>query len=350
MLTQGIKKLFPFLILVLCAFQLFGQNESNHSTVYMLRAYEDDDYFNDIGMGTDKAYTSGEQLNLFYNLNHKPGFFLDKILPKAGDSSINTYSLGLMQMMYTPDYLTTSYYVYNDYSYAGADFAKHSLYSYNPKKKYDLQTELVLGIMGPSSFAGTAQHWLHTVLQDTAIPNGWGNQYRNAVLANINFTIEKEIVSNKGFQAIGRAQISAGTMFDAIELGTSIYIGKMNPYFNGFMGHFSNSYTDKCYNKIQLYIMLKAAGQYVRYSAMIQGGMFSPQPMVKTIIVSGQSKETVYVEKPKQEIENFVGIAEYGPVITYKHWAASWTQTYSTPVLKNVYSYIYGNMSIYYSW
>lgn len=68
----------------------------------IFRAYEDDDFLNDLGRGTDKAYTSGLQVTLFYNKNHASHFFLDHCLPKAGDSSINTYGLGLMQIMYTP--------------------------------------------------------------------------------------------------------------------------------------------------------------------------------------------------------------------------------------------------------
>ncbi|HTB30748.1 MAG TPA: lipid A deacylase LpxR family protein [Bacteroidia bacterium] len=345
-------KIFSFVFLLLQLILCKNSYCQKETPTYMFRAYEDDDYLNDLGLGTDKAYTSGEQLNFYYTLNHRPRFFLDKWVPKAGDSCINIYSIGLMQIMYTPDYLTTSYYVYNDYSYAGAMVGKHSLYSYNPQKKYDLQTEFVFGVIGPASLAGAAQHWLHTVLKDTAVPGGWGNQYNNAPLLNLNFNIEKELYSNKGVEAIADGGIYAGTMFDGFELGTSVYIGKMHPYFNGLISQLSTSFkeSEKGVNKVQFYFMMKVAGQYVLYSAMLQGGLFTPQPMVKTIAIVNSEREIVYVPKPKQDIENFVGYAEYGPVLAYRHFSISYTQIYSSPVLKNVYSYIYGNVSIYYSW
>lgn len=348
----GFNCRFIFLILLFLLVEINKPAAQNDAPSKMFRAYEDDDFLNDLGLGTDKAYTSGLQFTLFYNVNHKSTFFIDRLLPKAGDSSVNTCGIGLMQIMYTPDYLTTTYYVYNDYSYAGALVGKYSLYSFNPQKKYDLQTELEFGMMGPASFAKPAQRWLHNAIRDTAMPNGWDNQYGNAVMLNINFTGEKELYGNRGFEAVGSAQFSAGSMYDAIELSPTIYLGKMHPYFNGFMNHYSTSFaeTEKGGNKIQFYFMIKTAAQYVLYNAMLQGGLFTSPPMVKTLVVTNSGKDAAYIEKPYQPIENFVCYAAYGPVLAYRHFCISYTQTYFSPVLKNVYSYIYGNITIYYSW
>lgn len=278
---------------------------------------------------------------------------MDHCLPKAGDSATNVYGLGIMQIMYTPDYLTAVYYVPNDYSYAGAEVLKYSLYSFNAKKNYDFQTDIVAGIMGPDAFAGQAQHWLHKTIGDTAIPNGWSNQYRNATLLNINFTAEKQLYSNHRYlEIIADAGLSAGTMLDEIEAGPTIRIGKMQPYFKGYMSHFSCSLTkgDNGWNKVQLYFMVKSAVQYVLYSAMLQGGLFSPPPTVTTFVSVDGKREQIYFQKPKQEIENYVGYIAYGPATAYRHWSMSFTQTYSTCVLKGVYPYTYGNISIYYGW
>ncbi len=343
------------LVLLCLLFQLADVKRSfaqADAPSYMIRVFDDDDFWNDLGLGTDKAYSSGEQLTLFYKSGHKPGFFLDKILPKAGDSSINIYSLGIMQLMYTPSILTPSYYIPNDYSYSGALVGKHSLYSYNAEKKYDLQTELVFGVMGPASLAGSTQRWFHRVIHDTAVPNGWGNQYLNSPLLNVNFNAEKEIYSNKCFEAVGNCSLSAGTMFDGAEAGVTIYLGKMHPYFNGMFGLYSTPFSGngKGRKKAQFYFMMKTAGQYVMYSALLQGGLFAPQPMVKIINGYGAAAQAVYMVKPAQQIENFVAYESYGPVIAYSRFCISFTQTYSLPVLKNVYAYIYGNVTIYYSW
>lgn len=348
-------KLVKFILLVLLLqtirpIKLIGQRDSASK---MFRAFEDDDFINDLGRGTDKAYTSGLQFTLFYNKKYTPHFFIDRWLPKAGDSSINTYGIGLMQIMYTPDYLTAVYYLPHDYSYAGGLVAKHSLYSFNPQKQYDFQTEIVAGVMGPDAFCGEAQHWLHKAIGDTAVPNGWGNQYRNDVLFNINYTAEKELYTNhKYIEVIGNAGLFGGTMFDCAEISPIIRIGKMKPYFNGYMDH---SYTSYCkrdvgWDKVQLYLIINPTFQYVLYSALLQGGLFSAPPTVTTFIYEDNMREQIYFQKPKQDIENFVGIVDYGAVLAYRHWSLSFTQTYSTCVLKGIYPYIYGNFTIYYSW
>src|ERR1700756_2957619 len=98
------KKHFVFLLLILgqliVASHLYAQSEEPS---YMIRCYEDDDFFSDFGAGTDHAYSSGLQINFYFNNNKTPRFFLNRWLPKAGDSCVNTYSLGLMQLLYTPD-------------------------------------------------------------------------------------------------------------------------------------------------------------------------------------------------------------------------------------------------------
>jgi hypothetical protein len=352
-MIRGCKIYFRIILLAILLHDTGALIAQRDSAKYMFRAFEDDDFINDLGRGTDKAYTSGLQFTLFYNKPHPSHFFLDHIIPKAGDSSVNTYGLGIMQIMYTPDYLTALYYVPNDYSYAGADVLKYSLYSFNPKKKYDFQTDIVAGVMGPASFAGEAQHWLHTNIGDTAVPHGWNNQYRNDVLFNINFTAEKQLYSNnKSLELIGDAGICAGTMFDDIEMGPTLRFGKMKPYFDGFMGHYSTSFASKetGWNKVQLYFFVKPAVQYVLYSAMLQGGLFSPPPTVTTFVYEDNVRTQIYFQKPKQYIENYVGNLSYGGVLTYRHWSITFTQIYSTRVLKGVYPYIYGNITIYYSW
>jgi lipid A 3-O-deacylase len=343
--------IFLFILFHLAVGTLTAQTDSVPS--HLFRVYEDDDYFNDLGRGTDKAYTSGEQLTYFYNRKKTPHFFIDHWLPKAGDSSINTYGISLLQIMYTPDYLTAVYYVPDDYSYAGALLARHSLYSCNQQKNYAFQTEIVGGVIGPASLAGQAQYWLHTHLADTAVPHGWANQYRNDVLLNIDFTAEKLLYSNhKYVELTGSATANAGTFFDAIDISPALRIGKMKPYFDGFINRFSTSIakSETGWKKVQLYFILKPGIQYVLYSAMLQGGMFTPPPTVTTFVDINGVRTQIYFTKPKQYIENYVGYITYGPLMAYRHWSASFTQTYSTRVLKGVYPYIYGNVTLYYGW
>jgi len=141
-----------FTVFFFSAGQLCAQQPD--TPTHMIRIYEDDDFINIWGQGTDNAYTNGTRLDYFYNLQHPSRFFIDKALPKAGAGSVNTYGWGIVQLMYTPDDLTSKAYNPHDYPYSGSLFASHSLFSYNPIKKYSFQSELILGVIGPAALAG----------------------------------------------------------------------------------------------------------------------------------------------------------------------------------------------------
>src|ERR1700748_1549253 len=87
---------------------------------HMFRIYEDNDGINILGQGTDDAYTNGTRIDYFYTLRHRSRLFLDKVLPHAGDSSVNVYGWGLMQVMYTPDDISNPDYQPDDYPWSGA--------------------------------------------------------------------------------------------------------------------------------------------------------------------------------------------------------------------------------------
>jgi hypothetical protein len=135
----------------------FAQSKESKEPTSLFRVYEDNDFLNINGHGTDKSYSDGTRLDFFYQKKNKSHFFLDKLMPMAGDSSNNIYGWSLMQIMVTPNDISAKKYQPNDYAYAGALFALHSLYSYNAQKKYSFQTEFLAGVRGPASFgkAGT---------------------------------------------------------------------------------------------------------------------------------------------------------------------------------------------------
>ncbi len=175
----------------------------------LLRLSEDDDFINIWGTGTDDAYTNGTRIDYFYKAAHPP-LFLDRWMPRAGDDSIDIYGWGVMQLMYTPDDITNPDYQPDDYPWSGALVATHTRYSYNPVKHYDLQTELVLGVIGPAALDGPTQSLVHKIIHYYH-PMGWSHQYRNDILANINFTAEKQLFSAGSFlTVIGGGQVSAG--------------------------------------------------------------------------------------------------------------------------------------------
>src|ERR1700744_2737495 len=96
------------------------------SVTRLFRVYEDNDGINIFGQSTDDAYTNGTRLDLFYLPAHRPHGLLGKLAPRAGDSSIDIYGWGVMQLMYTPLDITQSTYQSNDYPYSGAIVATHT--------------------------------------------------------------------------------------------------------------------------------------------------------------------------------------------------------------------------------
>ena len=145
--------------------RIYAQSSDQDAT-YMIRIYEDNDCLNIPGnKRTDDSYTNGTRLDFFYTKKNPLRLFIDRMIPKAGDSSTNTFGWSLTQLMVTPNDISITQFQPDDYPYAGALFITHSLYSYNAAKKYGFQTELVLGIRGPASLARETQTLIHSLLQ-----------------------------------------------------------------------------------------------------------------------------------------------------------------------------------------
>jgi lipid A 3-O-deacylase len=132
------KRFYKLLLGTVILLYLNNANAQRAEATKMFRVYED--FLNVSGNGTDRSYSNGTRLDFFYEKQTSRGL-LHKLMPKAGDSSRNIYGWSLMQLMVTPKNISATTFFPNDYYYAGALFATHSLHSYNSKKKYSFQTE-----------------------------------------------------------------------------------------------------------------------------------------------------------------------------------------------------------------
>jgi lipid A 3-O-deacylase len=324
----------------------------------LLRIYDDNDFANIRGPGTDDAYTNGTRIDLFYTLPHPSRWLVDKALPKTGDSSINVYGWGIMQLMYTPNDLSRTDYQPNDYPYAGALIAAHTLYSYNPVKKYDLQTELLLGVIGPAALTSQTQTLLHRLMQFQR-PMGWSHQFHNDVLLNINFTAEKQLAAwGSAVEIIGGGQAFCGTMLNGIGVYPLIRIGHMNPYFQGYLSQYSGSRSYSMSGhprKWQAYLVLKPEGQLFFTNALLQGGLFTGNPNVPKgketpkigAVTSAQASQAPV---PYHDLRTFVCSVNYGAVISSGDISISFTQNTASSMLKGLYSHDVENISLYFSW
>ncbi|MEJ0104556.1 MAG: lipid A deacylase LpxR family protein [Bacteroidota bacterium] len=222
-------------------------------------------------MVRNNSYTNGTRLDLFYTKTKRSRCIIDRLVPKAGDSSINIFGWSLAQLMVTPNDISITQYQPDDYPYAGALFITRSFYSYNAVKKYSFQTELVAGIRGPASFAKELQTFIHSVIHYQK-PKGWKNQLNTYPLLNINFTAEKQLLAIGNFiEVIGGAQAEAGTFTDALSFYPLIRIGKMAPYFNGYFSQYGYYNNKGKKIKTQYYLVVKPESTFVLHNALVHG-------------------------------------------------------------------------------
>ncbi|PZF74568.1 lipid A deacylase LpxR family protein [Taibaiella soli] len=328
-------------ILNVLLFIIFVSANTTKAQNHMIRAYEDNDLLNVISEASDDAYTNGLRLDYYYTKDHKSRFFLDRWLPKAGKDAVNTFGWSAMQLMFTPEYITKTQPDLDDYPYAGALFATHSLHSSNPVKKYNLQSELLVGVMGPASMADKTQILVHRIIGNDR-PMGWQYQLPNAALVNFNFAAEKMLFQHRGWlEIIGGGTGTLGTMTDGLSAYSTIRIGKMNPYFDGAIGQFSGK------KQFQLYFFMRPEVRWLGYNALVDGAAFRGK--------SAYYNATDGIETASNANRGVEGNLGLGAVLTWKNIGVSFSQNIIAPMLQNndlrtFHHHTVGNISVYVSW
>jgi hypothetical protein len=320
---------------LLCAAPLTAQ-EYQH----LLRGFDDNDGIDVRGMGTDNGYTNGTRIDLFYRTN-KPHAFLHSIMPKAGDSSVNTAGWGLMQVMYTPTEIKFTFPDPDDYHYAGGLYVTHTLHSANARKKLNLQSELLLGVMGPPSLASNFQKLIHSV-GGFVTPRGWPEQLPTDLLLNYNFTVEKQLLQiGSGLDYTGGATLMAGTLQTSAQVYTLLRFGKLFSYYNGLIGQYTrrNSPGRKQW---QLYGLLQPSVQWVGYNAMYQGGVFNHNSPLHT-----KPHDDLHA---KLQPEPWVAQFDFGIVASSGNFAVLCKQSLRTREVQKFEPHSIGTISLQLAW
>jgi hypothetical protein len=306
----------------------------------LFRVYEDNDFINIKGNGTDDAYTNGTRLDLFFTKPHASRFLPDRLMPHAGDSSINIFGYGVMQIMITPNDMSKTYDQPNDYPYTGALFATHTLYSYNPKKHYAFLTELVAGIRGPAALAGPTQKLIHRIIGANE-PMGWQNQLGPSPLINVSVTAEKKLLGlHQYVELIGGAELSGGSMLDAFTVYPLLRMGKMASYFDGYFSqHTGLDAGSRKRNGLQYYVFLRPRTSFVLLNALVHGD----KPHV--VLPPGETEEV-----SQRRIRHRTEDVDFGGGLAYGRFSIVYTQTHSTEYNKGLYHHNVGNVSLFFSW
>lgn len=323
------------LCLLLCSFSAAARDST--ACHHMVRIYEDNDLIKVFGDVSDKGYTNGTRLDYYYTKDHASRFFLDRWLPKAGREAVNTFSLSLAQTMYTPEKLNTTLPDVKDWPYSGALYISHSLHSSSPVKKYNLQTELIAGVMGKASLTEQMQLFIHTLI-DAAKPMGWDKQYPSDVLLNINFTAEKQLWQlDHMLDVLAGGQAMAGTMLDGANIYTQLRVGWMLPYFDGLLSQYSKPFSQK--KKLRAYLVARPSLNWIGYNAVLEGGVFN-------------GKSDYYKDNPADARMNhsISRQLDLGAVLGYGSVSVAFTQRIMPRLVHGLPHERVGNLSLYVAW
>ena len=94
-------------------------------------------------------------------------------------------------------------------------------------KQSFLKTELLAGIMGPSSYAREIQNWLHDQLPDSDEVEGWEYQIPDQAIVNINIKGAYDFHPNASwFDVYGAAEARLGTLYIDASPALGIRIGQ----------------------------------------------------------------------------------------------------------------------------
>lgn len=309
---------------------------------FMFRVYEDNDAMNLYELGSDKGYTNGTRLDFFWYQQKRS--FLSKLLPQAGPNSINTHGWGLMQVIITPDNILRRKPDPTDYPYSAALFVTRSLHSSNPVKKLSFQSEMVLGVMGPPALGEETQKLIHRIIQAQA-PRGWAYQKPTDLLLNYHFTVSKQLAQYEHWaEIIGSGQLYAGTMVNGAALYTTLRLGKMNPYFDGFIQQFS---TDKKQpNRWQFYFILQPAAELVLSNALLEGGAFNRHAKMPDDNTGGYGEPDI----PALQKRRIITRIDWGAVLSKGNMGISFTQKSSSALFKGLTRQEVGNISLHVAW
>lgn len=319
-----------FCLLLCLSHNSFSQVDSGYH--HMFRVSDDNDVFKLFGDVSDKGYTNGTSVQYYYVKDHDSRFFLDKWMPKAGKEAINTFGLSLTQDMYTPSNISTSEPDVKDWPYSGGLYVTHSLHSSNPIKKYHIETELVLGVMGKAALTKQMQTFIHSFIASDK-PQGWDKGYPTDLLLNLNLAYEHALFSYGHFLEItGGGQAMLGTMMDGGEVHAYVRIGKIVPFFSGLIRRYGVPFKQK--GHFQFYVFAKPSLELIAYNAILDGGVF-------------QGKSDYYRSENAAEINHTITRRiEYGALIGLGCVSVSFSQSTMPRLIDGISHQRLGNVSL----
>lgn len=254
--------------------------------------FEDDNFF-----GMDSYYTSGMKLSWSspdlenYRDTSRIGtwaYCLIGRLPFTNKPELQrSVSLAIGQNIYTPEDTESRELIEDDRPYAGLTYVSAGLHS---KNSLQMNTwELVLGIVGPHSYAEDAQKTIHRWV-DNDIPKGWRHQLRDEGVFNIFFERRRKLLRSGtgggwGSEIIPNWGVGLGNLFIGAHAGAQIRFGWNLPNDFGKSlirpGSDTNAPFDKrdprtlnSFHRLGTHVFAGVDGAYVLRNVTLDGNTF----------------------------------------------------------------------------
>lgn len=325
---------FSVTLVLLMAISSVVVGQKNRFIPQMIRVYEDNDFFLPPRAQTDRYYTNGTRIDLFYTKSQRK--FLSKLLIPLSTQSDNLYGVGLTHQMYTPTDITQSQVIVGDRPYSATLYASHSLTSSSDSLGHRLTTEISFGVMGPSAFGKEVQTWIHDVF-NYAKPQGWDNQLKDGIIINYLIQYEKRIVQpSPKIEIIGLIEANVGTLSNNLALGLTFRAGLFSSYFSNYekVGMRKGASERAAYQKVQFYFYMRPLCRAVMDNSLLEGaGFYSPGTNVYAI--------------SKDEVKRVLMQFEYGVVMGYKRFGISSGQKLKTAEFTNAYDQQIANITLF---
>ncbi|CAN5478286.1 hypothetical protein BH11BAC5_BH11BAC5_11420 [soil metagenome] len=329
-LTNCSLSIMMMLVCVLPYQNGFAQKKNE---LQLLKISEDDDYLNFRGEGTDRNYTQGLKIELYYT-KHTAPTFPGNLLMKISNSADNLYGWGLTQNIYTPNNIKATAIQYGDRPYAGTLYASHILVSSDKEKKQKLTTNVSLGVIGKPSLAGQAQTWVHGIINYQK-PQGWNNQVKTDLILNYYILYERLLFNpTPKLEIIGGVHSNIGTLYNNAGFGIQFRGGLFNNYFSNYeRPAFYSGVSNGSIKKFQFYFYMKTIGTAVMDDATLQGGFFT------------HLSSPYYISK--DSMNRFTMQYEYGIVLSKNRFGISVSEKLRTAEFKGTYTQQIGNLTLY---
>ncbi|MCH8330705.1 MAG: lipid A deacylase LpxR family protein [Bacteroidetes bacterium] len=277
-------------------------------------------YANDLFNGTDYYFTQGTGLDLASPFIGR--WLLSKILAGFGAVSAREHALFIRHDGFTPTSIQEDTILRGDRPFACMLFIGQRQHSVDPERKIRLTSEILIGFLGPLGKCRNFQETIHRYTESPK-PRGWEFQISNDLILDYHVSYEVGLISHKAAELLVHGSVRAGSLYDDVQVGAMILIGKMPPFFEPVVKVHDQSF--------QLYSFGKMGIGGVLYDASLQGGLFN--------------NKSVYTIPPA-DVESLRYSGEAGIVLSYWKLSLEYKRTWISEAFKGGLRHGWGTLYI----